>query len=201
MEISPCDLGKIYDGRISKGSVLIFQCCTTYLIRRCRRSPLTVSACHIQNQILVAQPSQVLPRCIIQLVQVSLPETPSTTPAARWQLRSLPRSWKHLRRLIPACRPCILSRAAFAISTDLYIPDTRVLPKTLLLSSTSAAYLSASASSSAVYIYNLCVHSLTDTVIINLWDLSKLCIYCCIIHACAKDQLHIWSCLQMFFHV
>ena len=38
----------------------------------------------------------------------------------------------------------------------------------------------------AVYIYKLYMHSLTDTVVINLWDLCKFSFYFFITHACAK---------------
>ena len=51
----------------------------------------------------------------------------------------------------------------------------------------------------AVHIYNLSIHSLTDTVIINLRDLSKFCIYSCVIHACAKCNSVSWLAYKCFF--
>ena len=107
-ENHPLQSWQVYNRRISKGSVTVFDRCLTDTVLLFRMSPSRPHRSHRINQVLVSQFFQAC-YCIVQLIiQICAALTPQYNACLCSNLAHFFVVGRHLHHSGPACHPCRL---------------------------------------------------------------------------------------------
>ena len=193
MMISLSNFNQVNDGWISKCSVLIFQSCTANLYSVCEGF-FDVSACCIKNKVFVAK---FFKSCygIVKLVDVFSGYSKNYScfccnSIHCFIVRSVC-SVKNRFVIFAYFKSCFCDFWICASKDQSSSQTFCFFYKCCIFCCVCICI--------TVYIYKLYMHSLTDTVIVYMWDCCKLSIYFCIIHACAKGYSISWFAYKCFF--
>ena len=196
MQIIFCYFYKIYDRWITACSVTIFDCSFTKLYSICKCFFYS-SACGINHQVLVSKSFQCF-YCVIDFIHISSADTKNNTCFCSNCIHLSVVGW------------CSTIQNWFAVFTYsqssfcyFYICTSQYQSSAKCSSFLYKFYIIIRTFCRVIYINQFCIHSLTDTVIINLRNFCKFCFNGSFIHAVAKRiciSCFVNECFFMTFH-